>query len=42
VALASLSGSAITVLHVLSDLTPNAELLLTMILGQGSTEELEQ
>jgi nucleotide-binding universal stress UspA family protein len=42
VALANLSGSEITVLHVLSDLPPNAELLLATILGYGSTAELKK
>ena len=42
VALANLSGAEITVLHVLSDLPPNAELLLATILGYGSTAELKQ
>lgn len=42
VAVANLSGAAITVLHVLTDLPPNAELLLATILGYGSTAELKQ
>ena len=42
VALANLSGAAITVLHVLSDLPPNAEILLATILGYESTIELKQ
>jgi nucleotide-binding universal stress UspA family protein len=42
VALANLSGAEITVLHVLSDLPPNAELLLAAILGYGNTDELKQ
>ena len=42
VALANLSGAEINVLHVLSDLPPNAELLLATILGYGNTDELKQ
>ena len=42
VALANLAGAAITIVHVLSDLPPNAELLLATILGYGSTAELKQ
>lgn len=42
VMLADLSGAAITVLHVLADLPPNAELLLTAILGYGSRDELKK
>ncbi len=41
-ALANLSGAEITVLHVLSGLPPNAELLLATILGYGSTRELKK
>jgi nucleotide-binding universal stress UspA family protein len=42
VAVANFSGAAITVVHVLSDLPPNAEVLLATILGYGSTVELRQ
>lgn len=42
VALANLSGAAITVVHVLTYLPPNAELLLATILGYGSTAELKK
>lgn len=42
VALANLSGAGITVLHVLSDLPPKAELLLATILGYRNTAELKQ
>ena len=42
VALANLSGARITVLHVLSDLPPNAEILLTTILGYESQTELRR
>jgi ACR3 family arsenite transporter len=41
-AVANLSSAAITVLHVLSDLPPNAEILLATILGYASTAELKQ
>ena len=42
VALADLAGATITIVHVLSDLPPNAELLIATILGYGSTAELKQ
>jgi nucleotide-binding universal stress UspA family protein len=42
VMMANLSGAGITVVHVLSDLPPNAELLLTAILGYGSRDELKK
>jgi len=42
VMLADLSGAEITVLHVLADLPPNAELLLTAMLGYGSRDELKK
>ena len=42
VALANLSEAEIRVLHVLSDLPPNAELLLATILGYASTAELKK
>jgi nucleotide-binding universal stress UspA family protein len=42
VILANLTGAGITVLHVLADLPPNAELLLTAILGYVSRDELKQ
>jgi nucleotide-binding universal stress UspA family protein len=42
VALANLSDAEITVLHVLSDLPPNAELLLATILGYASTAKLKK
>jgi nucleotide-binding universal stress UspA family protein len=41
-AVANLPSAAITVLHVLSDLPPNAEILLATILWFASTAELKQ
>jgi nucleotide-binding universal stress UspA family protein len=41
-AVADLSGARITVLHVVSDLPPNAEILLATILGYESQSELKR
>lgn len=42
VGLADAYSAALTVIHVIEDTAPNAELLISVFLGYGSTDEMKQ